>query len=105
MESSDLFSDEDDLVDPVMQALLPIIEWISETNHREQCRFLEQHLELLNPGTEKVLKLLLAVLDDRPDELRQLVQVSEDQVTTLFERYKLLLGVLGSLAGGVELLT
>ncbi len=111
MESSDLFSDEDDLdenddqlTDSAMQTFFTVAEWISAPNPREQRRFLEEHPELINASTEKILKLLLAVFSGRPDELQQVTQVSDERAVEIFERYKMLLELLGSVMGGVEFL-
>jgi len=91
-------------MNPARFKIFMTIEWIAQLTPDEQRRFLEEHRELLEPGTEKILQLLLTVFEDQPEEFQRMTGVSDERLAGAFQRYKRLLVGFSNLTGAEELL-
>src|SRR5947199_6183878 len=64
------------------------VRWVTQSTHRDQRHFLEKHLDLLSPETVQILKILVTVLNDRPDEFQHLAQVREEHIMKAFKQWR-----------------
>src|SRR5260370_6353143 len=67
------------------------LKWITPTTHHDQRHLLGKHRDLLSPETVQILKTLMTVLDDQPDEFQRVARIHEEHAAKAFKQWRWLL--------------